>query len=141
MTCQGCMFSPSACTSCYSWQNRYLVNQSCIPIPGYYEAGSFVAAPCISPCKYCFGTAINCTACFTNAYLNITASSALSPGLTPNFTCFPCTMFDFQCLTCNLTMCLTCTFSYIADIAGTCTTCTDYHSMCNGCKYKFYLLN
>jgi hypothetical protein len=43
-------------------------------------------------------------------------------------------MFDSQCLTCNVTMCLTCAFGYLVDIAGTCTICTDYHSMCNSCN-------
>jgi hypothetical protein len=50
-TCENCSLIASNCTVCNTTQNRYLVNNSCIPNIGYYENnGTDIALPCDPNC-------------------------------------------------------------------------------------------
>lgn len=105
-TCQACplfcltCYSDSSCKTCESGTNRKLVNYKCIPIDGYYDTNSNVAAECDDTCVTCFGNATNCTKC-PNAN-----------DIVLNNTCQSCNNLLEGCSTCNLTTCFSCNSSY-----------------------------
>jgi hypothetical protein len=65
--CYKCTGTPSACTACYSSQNRVLSGSSCICDVGggfYDDGSSVVCPPCNYTCKTCSGSgAGNCLSC------------------------------------------------------------------------------
>ncbi|EAS03999.2 EGF-like domain protein (macronuclear) [Tetrahymena thermophila SB210] len=122
-----------ACLSCRSSQFRYLQNNQCLCLPGYYDDGTNCQV-CDARCKTCSSSSTKCTSCSdsNNRQLNTSTKKCdcklgyyVDPVNISNPTCLKC---HYSCQSCNgpnQTDCLTCDINQGRKINGGTCICID----------------
>lgn len=108
-SCVTCLANPTSCATCFSGNNRVLNGTSCDPLPGYFDNGVPLAAPCgDANCLHCLNSTF-CVLCLPGFYADTNGS------------CMPCTMSGcIECL--SLAVCTNCSSPWLL-VNSTCLFC------------------
>ena len=128
VTCQACVGTSTNCTSCLSSQNRVLSSNACIPMPGFYHAGTAIAVPCPYTCTTCSSSTV-CTTCSALNFRYLSGTSCLPfagyfdngvPLAVPcHYSCTACSIVSTNCTICSA-------MNFRALIGNTCPPISGY---------------